>query len=74
LQVSEAQETLKSQAMVTTAGANLSRAIDSWTQDLNDIRNTLQQMSAQLRLTAQQLNASNERNTELAASTPVPSI
>jgi gas vesicle protein len=73
-QVSEAQETLKGQAMVTTAGARLSQAIVLWTEDFNDIRNTLQQMATQLNDTAQQLAASNANSTDIAASVAAPAL
>jgi phage terminase small subunit len=67
-EVFTAQDTLKGQAMVTTAGSRFAMAVVEWTNDFNDIKNTLSNMSTQLRATTQQTTANNQRNVELANS------
>jgi hypothetical protein len=56
--------------MVTTAGAKFGGAVVQWTEDFDDLRNTLNWMATQLGDTAQQLQASNQQSLEMAASLP----
>jgi uncharacterized membrane protein len=61
-------ETLRGQAMVTTAGAQFAKAVHEWTSDFNDIKNTLSNMAQQLRNTTNATTANNQRNVEIAGS------
>lgn len=66
-EVFASSDTLRGQAMVTTAGSRFAAAVVEWTNDFNDIKSTLQQMANQLRSTTQQTTANNQRNFELAS-------
>jgi hypothetical protein len=61
---------LSQNAMATSAGAVFAQAVGLWTEDLNDIKNTLDWMAQQLGATAQQLQAGNQQNEEMAAALP----
>jgi len=61
---------LSQNAMATTAGTIFAQAVGLWTEDLNDIKNTLNWMAQQLGDTAAQLQAGNQQNEEMAAALP----
>lgn len=69
-EVFDSQTQLTTNAMVTTAGQRFGGAVVQWTQDFDDLRNTLNWMAQQLGDTAQQLQASNQQSYEMAASLP----
>ncbi|HEY2579881.1 MAG TPA: hypothetical protein VGI74_26510 [Streptosporangiaceae bacterium] len=69
-QVFDSQSQLTSNGMVTTAGQRFGGAVVQWTEDFDDIRNTLKWMAQQLGDTAQQLQASNQQSEEMAATLP----
>jgi hypothetical protein len=64
--VFESGTTLASQAMITTAGAKFAGAVAQWTEDFDDIRNTLNWMSEQLTDTANQMLANEANNVDIA--------
>jgi hypothetical protein len=64
--VFESGTTLASQAMITTAGAKFAAAVGAWTEDFDDIRNTLNWMSEQLTATANQMLANEANNVDIA--------
>jgi hypothetical protein len=68
--VFDSQSQLTSSGMVTTAGQRFGGAVVQWTEDFDDIRNTLNWMAQQLGDTAQQLQSSNQQSYEMAASLP----
>lgn len=69
-QVFDSGSSLSSNAMVTTAGAKFGGAVNTWCQDFEDMRSTLQWMTNQLYDTAQQLQAGNQQNEDMAAALP----
>jgi hypothetical protein len=65
-EVFAASDTLKGQAMVSSAGQMFSTAITRWTDDFNNIKALLQAMHDQLLSTTQQTTSTNEANAEIA--------
>jgi hypothetical protein len=64
--VFDSQQQLKTNAMVTTAGAAFGSGVVRWTEDFEDIRNTCNWMAMQLGDTATSLATSNQNNIETA--------
>jgi hypothetical protein len=69
-QVFESQSELTSTAMITTAGAKFGGAVVQWTEDFNNIRNTLSQMAEMLQDTANKILANEQNNLALASGLP----
>jgi hypothetical protein len=69
-QVFESQSELTSTAMITTAGAKFGGAVVQWTEDFNNIRNTLSQMAELLSTTAQKILQNEQNNVALASGLP----
>jgi hypothetical protein len=69
-QVFESQAQLTSTAMITTAGAKFGGAVVQWTEDFNNIRNTLSQMAELLGFTAQKIQQNEQNNVALATGLP----
>lgn len=65
-EVFSAGDTLKGQAMVSTAGAMFASAMTRWTDDFNNIKALLQAMHDQLISTTQQTGSTNSANEEIA--------
>lgn len=73
--VFEAGTTLANQAMITTAGGKFLVAVTQWTEDFDDIRNTMNWMAEQLATTAKQMLANEAHNVDIATgitSMPLP--
>jgi hypothetical protein len=66
-EVFSAGDTLKGQAMVSTAGQMFATAMTRWTEDFNNIKALLQSMHDQLISTTQQTGSTNSANEEIAA-------
>jgi NADPH-dependent glutamate synthase beta subunit-like oxidoreductase len=66
-EVFAAGDQLRGQAMVSTAGQQFSVAITRWTDDFNNIRQTLQAMHDQLLSTTSLTTSTNMANSEIAA-------
>jgi hypothetical protein len=64
--VFESGSTLSSQAMITSAGALFTQAINRWSEDFWDIYGTLTWMAQQLNDTATQMLNNEQHNAELA--------
>jgi len=65
-QVIESNSVL-STAMVSDTGTKFYQAVLAWTDEFNDIKNTLQWMADQLGNTWQKMLANEQHNTDLAA-------
>jgi hypothetical protein len=61
---------LTQNALRATPGTVFGLAIGQWVEDLSDIKNSLAWMAEQLGNTAQQLQAGNQQNEEMAAQLP----
>jgi hypothetical protein len=68
--VFESQQQLTTNGMVTTAGERFGGAVVQWTEDFDDLRNSLNWMAQQLGDTALQLQRSNQQGEEMAAAMP----
>jgi len=66
-EVFSAGDTLKGQAMVSTAGTMFATAMTRWTEDFNNIKALLQAMHDQLIATTQQTGSTDSANAEIAA-------
>jgi hypothetical protein len=66
-EVFAANDQLRGQAMVSTAGQQFAVAVTRWTDDFNDIKQTLQAMAQQLIDTTNQTTSTNEGNVDLAS-------
>jgi hypothetical protein len=66
-EVFAASDQLRGQAMVSTAGQQFAVAVTRWTDDFNDIKQTLQAMAQQLIDTTNQTTSTNEGNVDLAS-------
>ena len=65
-EVFAAGDQLRGQAMVSTAGQQFAVAVTRWTDDFNNIKQTLQAMADQLLSTTNQTTSTNQSNQEIA--------
>jgi uncharacterized protein YukE len=62
------------QAMISDSGTIYRQRITQWNGDLNDIINTLQQMTNQLEATWQQIQSNEQHNQDLASGVSIGSL